>query len=112
MKLKNITNLCILTFALSANAYAKDIYNVSESVYIAKEHVTIKRDRTIHKTANVYWLKTKVKTIEHRKRKTNTKYYYQCWNGNGTPYDNLSQSWITTDKNLTGCPTELPAKGK
>lgn len=107
-KSKSMFIATVMSIIFSLNVYAKDMYNFTESVYIAKEHVTLKREQTIHKTGKVFWLKLKVKTIEHRTKKSSTKYFYKCWTGNKTPYENLSQSWMTTNQKLDGCPTNLP----
>ncbi|WP_261904596.1 hypothetical protein [Vibrio fortis] len=110
MKLKNTIILSAVSLLFSSNLFASDMYNTSDSTYMLKENVTIKRIQTIHKTGKVYWLKINTKIVDHSGRKTTSKYYYKCWNGNGTPYNNLTQSWITTDKDLNGCPTQLPVK--
>lgn len=105
MNLKTILTTSIITLLFSANSFADDMYNFSESIYHKSEGITIKRTQSIHKTGNIYWLKIYVKTIDHSGRKPRAKYFYKCFVGNGTPYTNLTQSWKNTDKDLSGCPT-------
>lgn len=110
--MKLITTLAISLTAsfFCTSAIAADLYNFTKSEYFSDERVTVKTTQRIHNKSNIWYLKTTTKHIDHNGRKSRTKVYYSCWNGNGTPYTNLSQSWVTTNKDLVGCPNNLPSK--
>lgn len=108
-KFKTVLAVGIASIMYCSTAFA-DMYNFSKSEYHAKERVTIQTTQKIYHKNNIWYLHIKTKHIDHNGRKSRTNSYYSCWNGNGTPYTNLSQSWMTTDKDLTGCPNDLPSK--
>ncbi|EOV0920127.1 hypothetical protein ACOLNO_002937 [Vibrio parahaemolyticus] len=109
MKFKNFLLCGILS--IFNTALAKDMYEFSKSTYHPNEKVVIEENQTIHKYKNIWYLKKVFKTVDKSGRKPYTKTFYQCFNGiPNDPYKNLTQSWITTDSKLSGCPTNLSDK--